>query len=334
MNDMKFGITFEYTQKYLPTKKSDDERARVMVTCRQIPVRRFSKKEEELFPVAVKVTSEGRSDIYRTDGEKLYSQCRLTVNGEPGEPLPLVTIRKHLKPAGVEPIMQEKPYRNGISINTTNDLDLKIEKMRKTASEYVIYDNTAWRVCAWPYYLVRTCEDTKPFDIGWTYDTTLTKPSQYLATEKEEAVQEVLKTADQKVKAFMKNTDNNIEVVLPDAYKLNKNLSSHDNPGYMWDSDKKAYIKAYCPMDASNKWYVTFVHKHGNKHIAIVNARPEFDVLTNLQLVTGTVLADCRNVSFADITDIYDEYNNMSLLGWYNMKKGRADKEGDTLRCL
>ena len=118
--------------------------------------------------------------------------------------------------------------------------------------------------------------------------------------------------------------EENIEVLIPEAYTLKRDLESTEFPGYMWDDERGCYVKEYGKKPAhAETFHIRFRHDWGDKCMAIVYAQTEkaFTNIASVWYAAGQVLEDCRKISFEDIAEIYSLGDDMDLLKWMEEHK-------------
>jgi hypothetical protein len=334
---MKYGITFDYWQYYLPTKRHKKEQKRKMVTCRDIEVRELSEKD---FPVAIRVTdfdvlkhnwedeTESKYDTieYRWNGKDLYKEPRYAGCKEEGELCykDAEALRGPIKNhAGIIYDYQaiapsDKKYDPEKSVILGDEADICEEKMQEFADEFIICDGKVWQKCGQPYYKVQTFglgnnHGGTSFFIDWTYgeDRKIDKNC-FLASQRDLAIEDFRKTAEGRGDTdSIKNDDSdkrNIEILIPEAYTLKRDLESMEYPGYMWDDDRQVYVKEYKITShvqtavPSKVYELSFRHDYGDRHTAVVtiyDKKP--NTWDNVWEVLGQVLTDVKNVSVSDI---------------------------------
>lgn len=197
--------------------------------------------------------------------------------------------------------------------NTEED---KIAFIEEKSKNIVIFNDKLWVHSGQPYYKVMTFglghnHGGTGLFIDWTFQDNVSKDC-YLATEKEKAVQEAESVAagrgDTKDVGSFTTTKKNIEIIIPEAYTLERDLESSDLGGYFWNDDEQCYIKEYGSRPAhAEQWKVKFTYKY-NEYCALLYTRVE-DVLSeksSLHQILGELFMDVRNISFNDIDEIVD----------------------------
>ena len=156
MRNIPYGITFYFTQTYLPTKRHRKTEEREMVTCREVDVREMTSEE---FPVALKVTDfgitpqrKGHFELgtieIRWDGECYYKEARIGSGEGANELIPLDNLRGMLEPRRDSVYANpNKPFVEGESVIVSDTLDIKYDCMKEKASEYIICDGKIWTKC-------------------------------------------------------------------------------------------------------------------------------------------------------------------------------------------
>ena len=219
---MNFGITFDFLQFYLPTKRHKITQKRKMVTCRDIKVRELSKED---FPVAIKVTDfdilahdwdsdEDKFDTieYRWDGECLYEEPREKSGSDKGIlyyqdiSVFMQAIKNHAGQRIYDYTLCEpgKEFDEEKSVITTDDMESRIDNMIAFASRFVICDGKVWEKCGQPYYRVQTFglgnnHGGTGFFIEWTYKPSISK-EYFLATQRSLALKDFTNTAKRRYK--------------------------------------------------------------------------------------------------------------------------------------
>lgn len=341
---MKIGVTFDFLEYYLPTKRHKIEQKRKLVTCRKIEVRYLEEKD---FPVALKVTDfdilPRKNDRYtfdtievRWDGKKLYKEARSESGNDKGELYPVESFLSSLRnrPTNIYDyqlvVESGKEYVEGSSIIVRNDMEERLEQITSYANAHVIFDNKVWEECGQPYYRVQTFGlgnnhgGTSLF-IEWTVaeDHTCIPSWYYLATERQKAISHAYDVAEKRGDTRdMKELDSdekvqrNIQILIPEAYTLTRNLESDQLKGYFWNDDKKCYIKEYGPKPAhAEEWAIEFRYKYEN-YTAILYTKAE-DVLPNCKciwLILGQLVADIHDITVDCITKIVRKDDELDML--------------------
>ncbi len=163
METIKFGITFEFTQDFLPNKRCRKKRSRRMTTCREIEVRKLT---DDVFPVAF-IVHHDRTD---GDGDGEYKLCHdqiRTYNGKlymvyrenDGKKIPVDRLNWILKAApdyissyGSE----DGEFVEGESVILSDDINTRVSVMQETADKYIITADTLWHQVGEPYYHTQT----------------------------------------------------------------------------------------------------------------------------------------------------------------------------------
>ncbi len=329
---MKIGITFDYIEKYLPTKRHRTPQPRRMTTCRDIELRYIEEKD---FPVAMRVTDfeilphdlasetdDGYDTIeYRWDGKDLYREPRYVSGSEKGEleyksDKELIETISHSRSlyiysyeADCEP---GKEYVEGVSVYFRDDCDKRLADMQFIADQHVICNGKVWEKCGQPYYYTQTfgCGHNHggtSFFIGWTNEEFISKDN-FLATQKDLAVKDFNDTAngrgDTESVKQNKTEKRHIEIIIPDSYTLKRQLESYKIKGYMWSDDKGCFIKEYGSETFGTVYHIRFRHDYGDRCLAVVHVDGKHDINKVWQAV-GQVMADFRKLSFEDISEIY-----------------------------
>ena len=337
MKLINYGITFYFKQYYLPTKRHKKEEERELVTCRDVKVRELTEDE---FPVALKVTDygilpdkEGEYKVgtidLRWDGEHLYKEYRDRYGAKVLKLIPVDKMRDILQPSrDTIHSNPDKPFVEGTSVIISDSMQSKIDSMEEKASRYVIFDDKLWVKCSQPFYNVMTfgCSgDGTGFFIEWADSPSIDR-DYYLATQRDLAIRDYHATAfhhgDKKEENEM--PERNIEILIPEAYTLKRDLESTEFPGYMWNDERRCYVKEYGSKPAhAETFHIRFRHDWGDKYMAIVYAQTEkaFTNIASVWYAAGQVLEDCRKISFDDISEIYSVGDNMDLLKWMEEHK-------------
>lgn len=350
MKDHTIGVTFQYAQNYLPTKRHKIEETRKMVIVRNIVVHEIDEKD---FPVAIKVTDfdilphnweDSRESKYDTiecrwDGKNLYKEKRSQSGSDKGELIFssadafIESVRHHSRTEARDYyVAPGKEYQDGKSIDTENDLDSRVTDVQEYADYYVICNNKVWVRCGQPYYNVMTFglggnHGGTGFFIGWTDEESISRYD-FLATQRALALKDFVDTAegrgdDHDLDSYRENgISKNIKVLIPEAYTLKRNLESEDYKGYIWSDEMQCYVKEYGKKGAlayNDTFHICIRHGYGDRLLAIVHV-DNFSFI-NVEVIwraIGQVFEDIRNVSFADISEIYSLGNDMDLLKWLN----------------
>lgn len=329
---MKIGITFDFEQCYLPTKRYKNPSKRKMVTCRDIDVHYIEEKD---FPVAIRVKDfdvlshnwedekESKYDTldYRFDGKHLYEEPRLLSGSDKGE---LVfssgdAFIEHLRKRGKTLLdylyyhNDGKEFQEGVSVVVTDDLDNRVKELQSLADEYLICNGKVWKKCGQPYYKVQTFglghnHGGTGFFIEWTYDENRKIDKNYfLATQRDLALEDFRRIAEGRGDTdSIKDDDSEkryIEILIPESYTLKRDIESSEYPGYMWNDDRQVYVKEYVEVCAEKSgvakvYEIAFRHDWGDKCIARVTSHSK---TPNLWAIIGQVLTDVKNVSVSDI---------------------------------
>ena len=349
---MKIGVTFEFEQYYLPTKRHKNPLKRKMVTSRDIEVHFI---EEKNFPVAIRVTdfdilshnwedeTESKYDTleYRFDGKNLYEEPR-SLSGSnkgqlvfPSEDAFMEHIRHHFCEELYDYLYdnsEDKQYKEGISVIVGDDIDARVDRLQTFADRYLICNGKVWKKCGQPYYKVQTfgCGNNHGgtgFFIDWTDSKEISR-DYFLATQRDLALQDFVSTAngrgDTDSIKYDDSEKRNIEILIPDAYTLKRDLSSKEYLGYEWSDERGCYVKEYGPKPAhAGTFLVRFRHDYGDMCLAIVYKSMEvpYTNMATLWYVTGQVLEDCRNISFNDIAEVYSVGDDMDLLKYMDEHK-------------
>ena len=348
---MKYGITFDFLQYYLPTKRHKNEVARVMTTCREVEVRELSEEE---FPVALKVTDYNilphkERTVFdemfdtieiRWDGTDLYEEPRIFSGSNKGELMYKdVSSLSHLlkRAAGTMDqkryIPEGKKYVNGISEIRSEDMESRLKNMKSVAANYVICNGRVWHKCGQPYYRIYTFGDgSSSLSIEWTEADNIDK-IYYLATQRDLALSDYFNKLNgfgnnktRLEKLIEKGEPRNIEVLIPESYSLRRDVESEEYPGYVWSDKMGCYVKDYgdrlSPVH-EDTYLVRFRHNYGDRCLARVYVDNKY-AFTNLQsiwFVAGRIMQDCKEVSFDDIVEIYSVNQDKNLLTILNEEK-------------
>ena len=339
MKDLTLGITFEFEQSYLPTKRHKNELKRKMVTVRDIIVHYV---DEEDFPVGIRVTdfdilphdwndpSESKYDTldYRYYNGSLYEEPRSESGSDKGEltfsdeQAFIDCIRRNRVTRAREDYLydfcEEKKYQEGKSVVTGDDLDDRVEDLQAHADRFIICNGKVWKKCGQPYYKVQTFglgnnHGDTGFFIEWTNEEKISR-DYFLATQKELAIADFKKTAEGRGDTESISTDDspmrNIEILIPEAYTLKRVLGSNKYPGYTWSDKLDCYVKDYGDiLSASHEdvYLISFRHDYGDRCLArvYVNNKFAFTEKEAKWYAIGQVMEDTKNVSFDDIGKIY-----------------------------
>ena len=355
-DEMKIGITFEFEQYYLPTKRHKNPLKRKMVTCRDIDVHFIDEKD---FPVAIRVTdfdvlshnwedeTESKYDTleYRFDGKHLYEEPRSLSGSDKGELVFssgdafMEHIRHHFSEKLYDYLYdycEEKQYKEGVSVIVGDDIDARVERLQKFADQYLISNGKVWKKCGQPYYKVQTFglgynHGGTGFFIEWAYEETISK-DYFLATQRELALKDFTTTAsDRGDTDSIKHNDSekrNIEILIPEAYTLERDLESEKYPGYMWSDRNNAYVKEYGDIrEAAHKdvYLINFESSY-DRYIArvCVDNKYVFTWKEGVWMALGLMLADLKDISFKDIKKIGNLEMDIDLLKWITDKEVSA----------
>lgn len=335
---MKIGITFDFEQYYLPTKRHKNPLKRKMVTCRDIDVHFIEEKD---FPVAIRVKdfdvlshnwedeTESKYDTldYRFDGKHLYEEPRSLSGSDkgalifPSEDAFMEHIRHHFCEKLYDYLYdhnEEKQYKEGVSVIVGDDIEDRVERLQEFADRYLICNGKVWKKCGQPYYKVQTFglgnnHGGTGFFINWTDSKEISR-DYFLATQRELAIADFRKTAEGRGDTESISTDDspmrNIEILIPEAYTLKRVLESNKYPGYTWSDKLACYVKDYGDiLSASHEdvYLISFRHDYGDRCLARVHVNNKF-AFTEKEAkwyAIGQVMEDTKNVSFDDIGKIY-----------------------------
>jgi len=168
---MKVGITFDFEQLYLPTKRHKNPLKRKMVTCRDIDVHFIDEKD---FPVAIRVTdfdvlshnwedqTESKYDTleYRFDGKHLYEEPRSLSGSDKGELIFASedAFMEHIRHHFCEKLYdylycycEEKQYKEGVSVIVGDDIEDRVKRLQTFADKYLICNGKVWKKCGQPW---------------------------------------------------------------------------------------------------------------------------------------------------------------------------------------
>ena len=321
MTYLTLGITFEYNQYYLPTKRHKKENRRKLVTTHDAKVRIVTEEE---FPVALKVTDHGllpdnpgeykvgTIELRYFDGT-LWQESRVQSGNGKGELIPVDCLMSNLKPYSHHYYEDpDRPYVEGTSVLIRDTCDEVKESIDRKADRVVIYDNKLWVHSGQPYYQVMTFglggnHGGTGFFINRTYEDSIPK-EYFLATQKEMAVNRAERVAERRGdthdRGSFLNTKQNIEILIPEAYTLQRQLEYDKLPGYFWDDDIRCYVKVYGEKPPHGEEHViSFEYKYENCK-AILYTRVE-DALTEKakeHMVVGELMEDIEELRYCDIT--------------------------------
>jgi len=256
MKTLNVGITYNFIQYYLPTKRHKQERSREMTTTADI---KFLELDDSEFPVAMKVTKNqsvyegakeaedfnGKDSEYKPFTEdlryyngKLYKALRYNYGAAVStEFLSAENIINGIKSCyGKERCYVSSctdfPYEEGKSIILGDEKQAAAEKIQKNADRYILCDGKAWEECGEPVYHIQT------FGLGNNHGGTglfieyLRDPENnnneyyFNANERTKALEEADNTAKRRGDTEDLGTFAdccNIEVLLPEAVKYDRN---------------------------------------------------------------------------------------------------------------
>ncbi len=187
MKLLNYGITFHFTGTFLPTKRHRKERKHELVTCREIPVRNIMLSEADEFPVAFIVhdkksvypSMKSYEDYYKLEEEgkgefrdfpmeirlydgKLYEPLYVThgaaISDVPVKFDELRDILDRTADNANEHYYHNawNEYKNGVSIDTGDNLDEIVNAMQEVADEYIVFGSNLWKACGEPMYVINT----------------------------------------------------------------------------------------------------------------------------------------------------------------------------------
>ena len=231
MKNFKSGITFSFTQRYLPSKRHSKERRRKMATCRDISFKVAESDEE--FPVAIIVKDYG--SIYF--GAKTYDEIVKKVQSSDRTQYNYTLYNEEIrcfngvfyKPrrisygaaisdvfAPIDDAIQgvrnmsdhftrymgepDVPFGEK-SVVLGDDLDAVRDALQEKADQYIFYDGKIWEECGEPMYLINTFglghnHGGTGFFIEYFYNPNISAKNYFRADQYEEAVTYADKVAE------------------------------------------------------------------------------------------------------------------------------------------
>lgn len=231
MRKLTAGITFSFTQRYLPTKRHSVERRREMVTCREINFKVAESDEE--FPVAMVVTDYGSIYYGAKSYDELVQRMRSSDHSEYDFALYDEEFRFYdgsfYKPrrisygsavsdvfAPIDDAIQgirnmgntftryigepDVPFTEK-SIIIGDDIRDCVEAMQEKADRYIFYDKKIWEKCGEPMYLINTFglghnHGGTGFFIDYFYNPNISAKNYFRADQYEEAIAYADKVAE------------------------------------------------------------------------------------------------------------------------------------------
>jgi len=221
MKTLTIGRTYDFVQKYRPTKRHKVARERRMTTCTDI---NYKMLEEREFPVAMVVENhqyfvegaktweevhDGESDFrivsdeLRTFEGRLFKARRISygevVSSEYVSPDTLVEIARensgyvHVEEAAVL-------YEEGKSLVVSDDRNERAKTFQDAADNIIIFDNKIWDATSEPMYLILTFglghnHGGTGFFIEWFYNENISVENYFRADQREEAIAYFKETA-------------------------------------------------------------------------------------------------------------------------------------------
>ena len=316
MTYLTLGITFEYDQYYLPTKRHKKENRRRLVTTHDAKVRILTDEE---FPVALKITDYGllpdSPEEYKVGtielryfDSTLWKESRVQSGNGKGNLIPVDSLMGILKPHSYGYYYEDpdRPYIEGTSVVLRDTCDAKKKDIDKKANDIVIHDNRLWVHSGQPYYKVTTFGGTG-FFIDWTYEDSIPK-EYFLATQKEMAVNRAERVAERRGdtndKGRFLNTEKNVEILVPKAYTLQRQLEYDKLPGYFWDDNIRCYVKVYGEKPPHGEEHViTFDYNYEDcKAILYTRCEDALPEKVKERMVVGELMEDVKEISYSDLT--------------------------------
>ncbi len=231
MKNITVGITFSFTQRYLPTKRHSIERRREMVTCRDIVFKQAETEDE--FPVAMVVRDYGsiyygarsyaeiakrsQSSDHTDYKYALYDEEIRCNNGKFYKPRRYSygsAISDHFAPIddAIQGVRNMSDYFTRYmgepdvafsekSIVLGDDLDAVRDALQEKADEYIFYDGKIWKECGEPMYLINTFglghnHGGTGFFVEYFYNENITAKNYFRADQYEEAIAYADKVAE------------------------------------------------------------------------------------------------------------------------------------------
>lgn len=260
---MKIGITFEFLQYVLPTKRHRKPRYRKMVTCSDIQVNGISEKE---FPLVLRThtysslvrgartyeevrdgesTFELVTDDYRLYNGNLYKAERISYGSVVSDAYidPYERLRNCMEYAARNAFsyphdMEEFAY-NGVEPVVIGDNRAEVEKaMQEKADSMLIFDNKSWSIVDEPVYEIITFglghnHGGTGFFVSNGYNPNISAKNYFNALQRDEAIAYADETARRRgdTKDVGKFADGEwIEVIRPEAVRANP-ASDHASGG-------------------------------------------------------------------------------------------------------
>ena len=338
---MKFDINYEYDEKYLPNKRCRKEENRAVKDICQVDIREIT--DEKDFPVALRVTDYGITpqkeheykpgtiDIRYFEG-KCWKEWRIPSGTGIHELIPIDELGSEIEYKSrsfSEHVYEndERPYVEGVSVITADTREQCIRNIISMAKDYLIFDGKVWVLSSLPYYGIMTYglghnHGGTSLLIQWTsYDTI--GYDDYLADQKEQAFAHAIKVAegrgDTEYVPEIKESPLNIEVLIPEAYTLKRNLASIDLPDYNWDDEKRVFVREYEKPGTPHydKWTVRFDYKYDD-YLAKFCTEWKFahTAAENIRQIIGQLLIDVPDMPAKAIHEIHnvtkDEYYDLN----------------------
>lgn len=336
---MKFDINYEYAENYLPNKRCRKEENRAVKDICQVDIREIT--DEKDFPVALRVTDYGITpqkeheykpgtiDLRYFEG-KCWKEWRIPSGTGIHELIPIDELGSEIEYKSrlfSEYIYEnaDRPYVEGVSVITRNTRDYCFKEITSMAKDYLFFDKKVWVSSPLPCYKVMTFglgnnHGGTDLSIGWTRYETIDL-CYFLADQKKKAFEHALKVAenrgDTKDIPRIKESPCNIEVLIPEAYTLKRDLASKDLPGYNWDDDRRVFVKEYKKLETPHDtWRVRFDYKYEHYMAKFcTDAKFAHTAKENIMLIVGQLLTDIESMPANAIYEIYnveqDEYYDL-----------------------
>ena len=326
---MKISINFKYAENYLPTKRHRKEEKRAINATYQAEIR-----EPKDFPVAIRVTDYGitpqKEGEYKAGTIELryfegrcWKEWRAPSGNGTNELIPVDNIASHIEYLQRNSIWEskDKPYVEGVSVVTGDNKDAYMKSIEDEAKGFIIYDNKVWVPSGLPYYKVMTFglghnHGGTAIVIDWTDHKTIDLYS-FTADQKEKAFEDAIKTAENRGDTNdvprIKANERDIEVLIPEAYTLKRDLASIDLPDYIWDDERGVFVKDYGKPETPHydTWLVRFKYKYEN-YLAKFYTRWKFVHTSqeNIRFIVGQLLIDLEDLPASAIEEIYNVDQN------------------------
>lgn len=259
---MKFNVVYYYRKNFLPSKRyrkirECEDSGVVTVEIPEVkaidfPVAFVVRKYESVYEKAASYKNfedmDGDFRLFdetiRTHNGKLYSLYRVTH----GAAISLIPESQKTIQMDLEFPVRSRFYPNDNNLFSSISLVLsdnsleQEEKVKKTAEKYLYFDGCFWKECTEPRYVVNTFglgHNHGGTDLSITdeYNSNISKERYFSALHKKDAIEYGVATAlargDTDYVSRIRNTEENIEVFMPELVTVEPQTQHGDGCDFM-----------------------------------------------------------------------------------------------------